>query len=164
MDARRMQSDDYYDAKFPGAGGRPPWEKDPYYDAKFPGAPAHRTFSDGSPPMKKRVIVCGSRRWRDRDAIVNRLFKLPADTTIVHGNAQGADRIAHQEAQKLGLLVEPHPADWERYGKTAGPIRNKLMADLGADLCIAFWDGLSTGTRNMIDQAEKVGIPVEVIT
>ena len=114
--------------------------------------------------MKQRVIVCGSRRWNDRDRIASRLVDLPTNSIVVHGNAKGADRIAHQEAQKLGLLVEPHPADWGRYGKTAGPIRNKEMADLGATLCIAFWDGQSAGTRNMIEQAKQRGIPVEVIT
>jgi len=86
------------------------------------------------------------------------------DITIVHGAAQGADRIAHQEAQKAGLLVEPHPADWEKHGKAAGPIRNIEMARLGADLCIAFWDGQSTGTAHMMDEARKQGIPVEVVT
>jgi hypothetical protein len=111
-----------------------------------------------------RVIVCGSRRWHDRERIEYRLAELPGDTTVVHGNAGGADRIAHQEAQKLGLLVEPHPADWETYGKRAGVMRNVLMGELGADLCIAFWDGRSTGTAHMMDEARKRGIPVEVIT
>jgi len=108
--------------------------------------------------------VCGSRRWRDRAAITNRLFDLPVDSTIVHGNAQGADRIAHQEAQKLGLLVEPHAAEWGSLGKRAGLVRNTMMASLGADLCLAFWDGRSTGTAHMMTEAEKRGIPVEVVT
>jgi len=114
-------------------------------------------------PDAVRVIVCGSRRWRDRDAISNRLFDLAVGSTIVHGNAAGADKIAHQEAQKLGMLVEPHPADWKRYGKGAGPIRNRLMAELGADLCLAFLKDNSSGTRDMIQRAREHGIPVEVI-
>lgn len=114
--------------------------------------------------MKTRVIVCGSRDWKDRAKIATRLRALPANTIVVHGNARGADRIAHQEARKLRLAVEPHPANWDRYGRTAGPIRNKEMADAGADLCIAFWDGQSAGTNNMIEQATKAGIPVEIIT
>jgi len=111
-----------------------------------------------------RVIVCGSRRWRDREAIVDRLFDLPSDSVVVHGNAAGADRIAHQEAQKLGLLVEPHAAEWGSLGKRAGLVRNTLMASLGADLCIAFWDGRSTGTAHMIEQARSRGIPVEIVS
>lgn len=110
-----------------------------------------------------RVIVCGSRKWTDREAISSRLFDL-GPSIIVHGNAAGADRIAGQEAQKLGLLVEPHPADWERHGNQAGPIRNNEMALAGADLCIAFWDGQSAGTKDMMARAKLRGIPVEVVT
>jgi hypothetical protein len=112
-----------------------------------------------------RIIVCGSRRWHDRDRISARLAQLPGadDTVVIHGNARGADRIAAQEAQKLGLLVEPHPADWDAHGKQAGIIRNEQMADSGADLCLAFWDGLSTGTHHMIGCARRAGISVEVI-
>lgn len=112
-----------------------------------------------------RVIVCGSRGWHDRDKITDRLALLPAadDTVVVHGAAKGADRIAEQEAQKLGLLVEAHPADWTRYGKRAGIVRNEEMAALGADLCIAFWDGMSNGTAHMMAAADARGIPVEVV-
>jgi hypothetical protein len=114
------------------------------------------------------VIVCGSRRWQDRERIANRLYDLSLESdnlgcTIVHGNAKGADRIAAQEAPKLGLLVEAHPAAWEHHGKAAGPIRNQEMAALGADLCIAFWDGESDGTHHMMNAAQKAGIPVQVI-
>jgi hypothetical protein len=109
-----------------------------------------------------RVIVCGSREWTDREAIADRLFDLPPGSTIVHGGAKGADRIAAQEGQKLGHFIEVHPAFWDTHGKRAGVIRNELMAGLGADLCIAFWDGRSRGTSHMVDAAEKRGIPVEL--
>jgi hypothetical protein len=109
-----------------------------------------------------RVIVCGSRQWTDREAIANRLFDLPVDSVIVHGAAPGADRIAGQEAEKLGLLVEEHPADWDYYGKRAGFVRNERMAKIGADLCIAFWDGHSRGTAMMVDLAERYDIPIEL--
>lgn len=112
-----------------------------------------------------RVIVCGSREWTDREAIANRLFDLPVDSVIVHGDCpRGADRLAGQEAEKLGLLVEKHPADWAYYGKRAGFIRNERMARIGADLCLAFWDGHSSGTAMMVDLAELHGIPVELYT
>lgn len=112
---------------------------------------------------KRRVIVCGSRGWTDRGRISDRLALLPDDTVVVHGAARGADRIAHQEAQKLGLLVEPHPADWDRLGKRAGFVRNEEMAEAGASLCIGFWDGRSTGTTDMLDRARAHGIEVEVV-
>ena len=111
-----------------------------------------------------RVIVCGSRKWTDREAITNRLFELPSHATIVHGNAKGADRIAGQEAEKLGLFVEPWDAQWDLYGKAAGFIRNEAMAKAGADLCLAFWDGQSRGTSDMVDHAESYGIPLELYT
>lgn len=120
------------------------------------------------------MIICGTRRWRDRAKIANRLFELPSDTVIVVGydpkreKPDGADRIAYQEAQKLGLIVEPHPARWDLYGRPgrknpAGAIRNQEMAEAGAQLCIAFWDGLSSGTFDMMGHAVKRGIPVEVV-
>lgn len=112
-----------------------------------------------------RVIVCGSRKWTDREAIANRLFDLPTDSVIVHGAAHGADQIAGQEAEKLGLLVEQHPVtkdDYAHYGNRAYFLRNERMAKLGADLCLAFWDGRSRGTAMMVDLAEKHGIPLEL--
>lgn len=109
-----------------------------------------------------RVIVCGSRAWTNREQIAERLSELPGTSTIVHGAAKGADRIAAQEGQKLGLLIEEHPADWQTHGKRAGVIRNEEMAKLGADLCLAFWDGRSRGTSDMVDRAERHGIPLEL--
>ena len=115
---------------------------------------------------RPRIIVTGSREWKHpnaaRQAIADRLFDVPVESVIVHGAARGADRFAHQEAEKLGLLVEPHPADWSK-GKSAGLQRNEEMAKLGADLCIAFWNGQSTGTRHMIEMAEKYGIETEEV-
>jgi hypothetical protein len=109
-----------------------------------------------------RVIVCGSRGWTDRERIADRLFDLKPTTIVVHGSARGADRIAHQEAEKLGLSVEAHPADWQRHGKRAGHIRNEEMAALGADLCIAFWDGSPRGTMDMTEAAARHRIAVEI--
>jgi hypothetical protein len=113
-----------------------------------------------------RVIVCGSRDWNYRQVISDRLALLPGDddTVVVHGAAKGADRMAEQEAQKLGLLVEAHPPDYEKFSAKRAPLfRNEKMASLGADLCIAFWDGRSTGTKHMMECAERRGIPVEVV-
>jgi hypothetical protein len=115
-----------------------------------------------------RVIVCGSRGWHDRQRIADRLYDLALEheqsgCMVVHGNAKGADRIAGEEAGKLGLPVEAHPADWNRYGRRAGPIRNAEMAKAGADLCIAFYDGQSAGTKHMIAAARQHDIPVEII-
>jgi hypothetical protein len=111
-----------------------------------------------------RVIVCGSRGWEDRERIELRLSQLPPSptTVLVHGGAKGPDTIAAQFAGLCGMTVEPHPAEWDRLGKRAGFVRNEKMALLGADVCIAFWDGLSPGTKDMIDRCHVHEIPVEI--
>jgi hypothetical protein len=120
--------------------------------------------------MVARVIVCGSRHWHDRKIIAGTLNELVLergwcfpDPIIVHGDARGADRLAADEAGKAGMLVEAHPARWDVLGKRAGLIRNTEMASQGADLCVAFWDGRSSGTAHMIREAEAHGIPVLVV-
>lgn len=115
------------------------------------------------------MIVCGSRGWTDEQAIIDRLTALPAGVTIVvgynpkTGSPRGADKLAYLVARVLRLDVETHPADWEQHGNRAGFVRNKEMVDAGADLCLAFWDGQSSGTRDTMDRAYVEGIPVEEI-
>ena len=111
-----------------------------------------------------RVLVCGSRDFEPESRIVARIGQLPEGTTVIHGDARGADRIAARVAESLGLEVEAYPADWKRHGRRAGIERNLLMLD-GADpdAVIAFWNGKSRGTAHTIREAEKRGLPVEVI-
>lgn len=118
-----------------------------------------------------RVIVTGSREHTDRDMIAQALdtveAKLPArydwtDIVLVHGAAPGADTLADEYAMDQGWRVERHPADWAKYGKRAGFVRNKEMADLGADLCLAFPIGESRGTRMMMDLVQRAGIRLEI--
>lgn len=111
-----------------------------------------------------RVIVCGSRTWLDKNPIYDFLRVLPAGSVIVHGAARGADQIADSAARSLGLAVEPHPADWERLGRAAGPARNQKMADAGADALFAFrQQGESPGTDDMIRRAKAAGIPSYIV-
>ncbi len=107
-----------------------------------------------------RVIVCGSRTWTDRAPIAAVIAGLGPDITVVHGGCRGADMLAAHHA----TAAELHLADWDKYGKKAGPIRNQQMADLGADLCVAFSDQpITPGTRDMITRAKQAGIPVWVV-
>ena len=92
------------------------------------------------------------------------MSKLPSEAVIVHGGAPGADRTAGFLADDFGFAVEEHPAEWEKHGKRAGFLRNVEMLESGVDLVLAFWDGASRGTKHMIDEARKRGIPVEVVT
>jgi hypothetical protein len=81
----------------------------------------------------------------------------------VHGDCPtGADAFADQFARDFGIQVEKHKAEWDLHGKFAGPKRNKEMVDLGADVVLAFPQGLSKGTRGTIRMAETAGLPIIV--
>ena len=109
----------------------------------------------------RRVIVCGGRNYRDRNRVAAVLGRLdPGTDIIVHGGAPGADRLAADVAAERGFAVEEHPADWDRHGKAAGPIRNQQMLDAGADLVIAFPGG--RGTADMKRRARAAGVAVHL--
>ena len=74
----------------------------------------------------------------------------------------GADGLGERWAKDNGVTIHPFPVDWKIHGKYAGPIRNKLMA-MEAEALIAFWDGKSKGTKNMIETALKQGLEVDVV-
>ena len=85
-------------------------------------------------------------------------------TEIIEGEARGADRLSRDWAVENGIPVERFPADWELYGKRAGPIRNSRMLKEGKpEMVVAFRGPESRGTQNMIDQAMKAGVEVHVI-
>lgn len=115
-----------------------------------------------------RVLCCGDRHWTDEVKIEQRLRELQQAfprLLVVEGEAPGADRLSRQAAERLGIPVEPHPANWARYGKAAGPIRNQEQLDSGVDLVLAFHANVakSRGTKDMVARARRAGIPVEVI-
>jgi hypothetical protein len=115
--------------------------------------------------MGLRVLVCGDRYWSDRAAIHQVLKDLPEGSVVIQGECRGVDLTAKSVAQALGFEVECYPADWDKYGKAAGPIRNKQMLEEGKpDIVVAFHDDIdrSRGTKNMLKQAEEAGIPTEV--
>jgi hypothetical protein len=75
-------------------------------------------------------------------------------TEVVSGKAkEGGDMIGEVWAEHNNIPVYPFPANWKKYGRKAGHIRNKLMA-AHADFGIGIWDGFSTGTKNMIMELE----------
>lgn len=111
-----------------------------------------------------RVLITGSRDWRDVKTIQARLSALPRGSVIVHGAATGADHIAHSVALSLGMTPEPHFPDYVKYGPRRAPLeRNRLMVDLGADLCLAFPTANSRGTWHCLKLAKDAGIEWEVI-
>ena len=98
--------------------------------------------------------------------IRKRLQQLPKTMRVIEGDARGADRIAGKVAESLGLQVKKVQAQWARYGKAAGPMRNLEMLELQPILVIAFHDDFdnSKGTKNMITLAQKIRVPTEVIS
>lgn len=115
-----------------------------------------------------RVIIAGGREFQNYDLVKERCDyflsnkKQTHQVIIVSGHATGADSLGERYAQENGLPCELHPADGDRYGKSAGPKRNAEMAQV-ADALIAFWDGQSRGTKNMIDNAKAYNLKVAIV-
>lgn len=118
--------------------------------------------------MQYRMIVAGGRDFSDEKYLAESLDSLREeyiDIEIVSGHASGADSLAEEYAKRLGIALKIFPADWKRYGRAAGPIRNKQMLEYimeGNPLIAAFWDGKSKGTKNMIEQARKADVECRV--
>ena len=117
--------------------------------------------------MVKRVVIAGCRDYNNykeaKDFIDYCFSNIRKENTIiiVSGGAKGADALGERYAAENGLKLERHPADWEKYGKSAGPKRNKKMAEIG-DYVICFWDGKSRGTKSMIEYAKKLEKPIRI--
>ena len=113
-----------------------------------------------------KVIVAGSRDFKDYALLKEFLDKLVifrSDfTEIVSGTASGADKFGERYAQEHNLAIKRFPADWEKYGKAAGHIRNRQMAEY-ADACVVFWDGQSKGSVNMAKVARELKLPLVVV-
>lgn len=84
------------------------------------------------------------------------------DVVIISDHASGADALGERYAQERGFQLETFPADWKAHGRAAGPIRNARMAS-AANALIAFWDGKSRGTKNMIETAKNHNLKVVVV-
>ncbi len=108
----------------------------------------------------KVVLVCGGRDFADYEYLCMVLDKLHAKIgtfMLRHGAARGADSLAERWAESRGLPFEPCPADWDTYGRAAGPIRNREMLKDGAvSLVVAFPGG--RGTADMVKAARERGI------
>lgn len=115
-----------------------------------------------------KVIIAGGRHFQDYEILKEKAdyylqSKLSThNVIIVSGHASGADSLGERYAEERGLKVELHPADWNKHGRAAGPIRNAEMAET-SDALIAFWDGQSRGTKNMIDLAKSKGLKVAIV-
>lgn len=116
-----------------------------------------------------RLLITGSRGWGDKDTIrtlLQDLREVHDDLIVIHGDApKGADRLADQVCIELGIPVIREPADWNRHGKAAGPIRNRLMLTKHKpDRVLAFRAaGKSNGTDDMIAIASEAQVHVVTV-
>lgn len=102
-----------------------------------------------------KVIVAGSRTVTDAALVAEAIKKSGfAMTELVSGCCEGADTLAEEYAQQNNIPIHHFPADWKKHGKSAGPKRNKQMAEYGQAL-VAVWDGCSRGTADMINKARN---------
>lgn len=83
------------------------------------------------------------------------------ELVFLSGNCRGADLLGEKYAEENSFKIERYIAEWNKYGKAAGPKRNKIMAD-EADYIICFWDGKSKGTKSLIDYVSKTGKPIKI--
>jgi hypothetical protein len=126
----------------------------------------------GTDFKRLRVLVCGGRDYQDRDRVhieLNNLCGEVSDAyplgdtvlTVIHGACPtGADALADEWAVGNWAMILPFPADWERYGRAAGPMRNEWMIKRGKpDLVLAFPGG--KGTADMVRRAKKHNIPIK---
>jgi hypothetical protein len=118
----------------------------------------------------QRILICGDRNWKNFQLILETLLeehKREPVETVIHGAAQGADTLGGYAAERLGIPVLSFPADWRKYGRNAGPVRNRTQLKEGRPtLGLAFHDFLenSKGTKDMVKLLWNAGIPVHIIS
>lgn len=112
------------------------------------------------------LAVVGSRTFTDYALLKENLDKISNEfhiTKIVSGGAQGADSLARKYAQEKNILLQEFKPDWQTYGKAAGMLRNTDIVN-ACDMLVAFWDGVSPGTRDSIKKAEAQKKRVLIVT
>lgn len=118
--------------------------------------------------MVKRIVVSGCRNYCNYTEVKKYIdiciSKIKTEYTLifVSGTCKGADSLGERYALENNYGLEKYPAEWDKFGRSAGPRRNKIMAEIG-DYFICFWDGKSTGTKSMIDYATELKKPIRII-
>lgn len=118
--------------------------------------------------MIKRIVIAGCRDYNNYNEAKKYIsyylndIRKQNNIVILSSCTTGADASGERYAKENGFKVEKYPANWERYGKYAGPKRNKEMAK-NCDYVLCFWDGKSKGTKSMITLAEEYKKPIRII-
>ena len=110
-----------------------------------------------------KLIIAGTRTFNDYEFIKNNIMKIKNPIKeIVSGNSNRVDKLGEKFAKENNIELKIFKADWDNLGKKAGPIRNQEMANY-ADVALIFWDGISPGSKSMINEMKKIGKPIKVI-
>ena len=112
-----------------------------------------------------KVVIAGGRDFDDYNKLKTSCDRVLSDVEtveVVSGRARGADKLGEQYAKERDYKLHLFPADWDRYGRSAGYKRNVQMANF-ADVVIVFWNGKSVGTKHMIDIVKKQNKPIIII-
>ena len=109
-----------------------------------------------------KVIIAGSRTINDYLIVYNAIQQSNFDITeVISGGCRGPDLLAEQWAKEYNIPIKRFDANWKKYGKSAGPIRNIDMILKGhAEALILIWDGKSPGSKNMKEQAKKYNLKI----
>lgn len=113
-----------------------------------------------------RLLITGDRNWSNDQiigAVLTSLAHDYPDLVLIEGGANGADILSADIARYLGIKVLEFKADWNRFGRGAGPIRNQQMLDEGKPTAVmAFHPDLknSRGTLDMVKRARRANLPV----
>ena len=115
----------------------------------------------------KRILICGQRDFNHQNLMEEVFDSFPKNAIIIEGEAPGADKMAANIAKRRKMTVLKFPANWKKYGKAAGPMRNKQMLDEGnPDIVHAFYIretmNDSKGTKHMVELAKDRGIRVYI--
>lgn len=127
----------------------------------MPGAFGHDERGMGiRARARMKVLVCGGRDFHDYPfarAVLDALHAARGIERIVHGGASGADTLADRWGRSRSIIRWVYPADWDKHGRAAGMIRNRVMLATAPDLVVAFAGGRGTG--NMVGLARDAKIP-----
>lgn len=112
----------------------------------------------------KRVLVTGSRDLTIPDKLFDEIMSAfcDEDTVLITGCADGIDKCVREYAKRNYMVLEVYTADWTKFGRSAGPIRNKRMLEEGKPSVVVAFPG-RRGTQNMINLAYKAGVPVHYV-
>lgn len=121
--------------------------------------------------IKARIIICGGRHFNDYDALESLVDSVLAENDltdkeveIVSGHCEGADILGEQYAKNHGIICKVFPAEWTKYGRAAGPIRNSQMIEYASEshipIVIAFVSPHTKGTMDTIKKATKRGFAI----